>query len=357
MPESHTMRVLTLLLTLVSTLLLGSDACAQGRRRALVIGNSAYEVGALTNPRNDVVRMTDVLREIGFTVRVFHDQTGESMRAEVDRFSEDLVDGDTVLVFYSGHGISAHGQNLLVGVNNRSNGARFDESIRNASISIEWALTRIRRRNVTALLFFDACRNVDAELEFVHMVREEGAILGFDSLRAPPNSLIAFSAQPRNTASDGPPDTNSPFTTALAQYLPRRGADVEEVLRLVRVSVLSQTGGSQTPWHHSSLTARVALGESRNSLPMQSCSLLGTIRSVRGGTASTVTFINRTHAPLSFVWIDPAGRPRRSTPLSASAQREQGSRVGEVWMVRSATGSCRGLYQVTPETAFVTIDD
>jgi hypothetical protein len=47
---------------------------------------------------------------------------------------------------------------------------------------------------------------------------------------------------------------NSPFTLALAQEMTKPGVPVEQVFKQVRVSVLEQTDGLQTPWDTSSLT-------------------------------------------------------------------------------------------------------
>ncbi len=47
--------------------------------------------------------------------------------------------------------------------------------------------------------------------------------------------------------------SNSPFTAALANAMARPGMPVEQMFRDVRVNVLRETSGAQTPWDSSSL--------------------------------------------------------------------------------------------------------
>lgn len=58
------MRAMLLLLVLAV-----QPGFAVAQRIALLIGNSSYEVGRLTNPRNDVREMEGALRSLGFDVR------------------------------------------------------------------------------------------------------------------------------------------------------------------------------------------------------------------------------------------------------------------------------------------------
>jgi hypothetical protein len=50
-------------------------------------------------------------------------------------------------------------------------------------------------------------------------------------------------------------DGNSPFTKALAKQISTPGVPIEQLFKNVRVDVIAQTKGRQTPWDTSSLTA------------------------------------------------------------------------------------------------------
>ena len=71
-------------------------------------------------------------------------------------------------------------------------------------------------------------------------------------MEAPNGSFVAYSTAPGSVAADGD-GKNSPFVTALAQQIGRRGQPIEVIFRDVRRSVLENTGGKQTPWDSSSL--------------------------------------------------------------------------------------------------------
>lgn len=326
------------------------------RRLAIVVGNGAYRVSSvLPNPPNDARGMTSLLRDLGFEVTQLIDARAPVIRETVTRVVSTTRPDDLVVFFYSGHGMAIRGVNYLLGVDDD---APNDEALfRDRMLPLEQILTQIRQRNVTALLFFDACRSVQALTERWPSLREGGGRTGMADLRAPPNTLVAFSTQPTNVASDGSAGGNSPFTAALLQYLRRPGAEIREVLRLVRAEVLHATNGAQTPWDHSSLTSPVILAAVGNALPAQACSLLGTLRSASGGAATSLRIVNRTRTALSYAWIDTNGRPRPAVQLNPGMERNQTTRAGQVWMVQNQNGQCRSLYQMTPDAAYIAIDD
>jgi len=67
-----------------------------------------------------------------------------------------------------------------------------------------------------------------------------------------PNTLIAFAAKAGSTALDGDND-HSPFTTALAKYLPRPGLDLRRAFGFARDDVLKATNNKQEPFIYGSL--------------------------------------------------------------------------------------------------------
>jgi uncharacterized caspase-like protein len=72
-------------------------------------------------------------------------------------------------------------------------------------------------------------------------------------MNAPTGTFLALSTAPGAVAMDGLGD-NSPFTTALVEQMLIPGQPIEQAFKSVRVAVLAETRGLQTPWDTSSLT-------------------------------------------------------------------------------------------------------
>jgi uncharacterized protein (TIGR02145 family) len=69
---------------------------------------------------------------------------------------------------------------------------------------------------------------------------------------APTGSIFAFSTAPGSLAADGE-GRNSIYTKHLIRNMVKPGLKIEEVLKDVRVAVVSETSGRQVPWESSSL--------------------------------------------------------------------------------------------------------
>ena len=68
---------------------------------------------------------------------------------------------------------------------------------------------------------------------------------------ASPNTMIAFAARAGFTALDGDAE-NSPFATALAEYLTKPGLDLRKAFGFVRDDVLKATKNKQEPFIYGS---------------------------------------------------------------------------------------------------------
>ena len=68
----------------------------------------------------------------------------------------------------------------------------------------------------------------------------------------PSGTLIAFATAPGRVAVDG--DDNGIFTKHLLKHLSTPGLAVEQMLKLVRRGVMTETRDFQVPWENSSLT-------------------------------------------------------------------------------------------------------
>src|SRR3954463_7622230 len=90
---------------------------AEGKLRgvALVIGNSAYErLPALANPLNDAQAVEALLDSLGFDTQISTDRDAKRLARDLQRFADDAADADVAVLYYSGHGIEAGGENYLV---------------------------------------------------------------------------------------------------------------------------------------------------------------------------------------------------------------------------------------------------
>lgn len=218
-------------------------------RLALVIGNGAYaNVAALDNPVNDAELMAASLREVGFDVTLITEATQNELILAISDFGRRLRDaGDdaTGLFYYAGHGVQSFGTNYLLPT---------DIDIRDAAdlslvgVPAHAVLRQMfSARNQTNIFILDACRN--NPFESIADLSDNGLA----EMKAPTGTYLAYSTAPGEIAVDGV-GANSPFTEALASRLSTPGVPIEALFKDVRVEVLKETGGLQTPWDTSSLT-------------------------------------------------------------------------------------------------------
>lgn len=218
-------------------------------RIALVVGNSNYTaVSGLPNPVNDAALMAQTLTDVGFSVTLVSDGDLDGMRAAVSAFGVALREGGsdaTGLFYYAGHGVQSFGRNYLLPVDvNLSNAA--DLSL--VGIEADSVLRQMfSARNRTNIVILDACRN-NPFVEILDLTDN-----GLAEMNAPTGTFLALSTSPGAVAMDGLGD-NSPFTTALAEQMLIPGQPIEQAFKNVRVAVLDETRGLQTPWDTSSLT-------------------------------------------------------------------------------------------------------
>ncbi|MEM8973039.1 MAG: SUMF1/EgtB/PvdO family nonheme iron enzyme [Pseudomonadota bacterium] len=237
-----------LLLTFSLFVLSASYAIAQQSRVALVIGNSAYEhTTTLKNPKNDAILFGQTLEKLGFEVILETNLGLKPMQRAIRTYLAKLDAGgkDAVgLVYYAGHGLQVEGINYLVPVDARIE-REGDVAIETISASKLIAGLRLAKNNLN-IIILDACRNNP------YRGFARGASRGLARLDAPKGSYIVFATAPGDVAADGAGD-NSPFTTALSQYMATPGLNVEQIIKRVGRSVSKVTDGRQRPWLSSSV--------------------------------------------------------------------------------------------------------
>lgn len=218
-------------------------------RLALVVGNGSYtSVTPLDNPVNDATLMAQALGEAGFAVTLVTDASQQELSLAISNFGRALraAGADaTGLFYYAGHGVQSFGSNFLLPVDIDLQDAA-DLSL--VGVPAQAVLRQMfSARNKTNIVILDACRNNP----FVSV--PDLSDNGLAEMKAPRGSFLAYSTAPGEIAVDGD-GANSPFTKALAERIPTPGLPIEALFREVRVDVVDETGGNQTPWDTSSLT-------------------------------------------------------------------------------------------------------
>lgn len=221
-----------------------TEAAANDKRVALVIGNSHYQKGPLRNPVNDAADMAAKLRALGFDVVERTDIKTSQIGRTLREFRSRLTPGSVALFFYAGHGLQIKGENYLPAVDADIEG---EEDAPNQSIAVrqvmdimEDAKTRLN------LAFLDACRNNPYARSF-----RSGAD-GLARISAPSGTLISFATRPGSVAADGS-GRNGLYTTHLLRAIETPNQPVELMLKQVTSGVKAASRGQQEPWMEGSI--------------------------------------------------------------------------------------------------------
>jgi uncharacterized caspase-like protein len=221
-----------------------ASAQEKGGRVAIVIGNSNYPSGALTNPKNDATAMAASLKKLGFDVELKLDATRADIDGILRRFSGKAEKATVAALFYAGHGIQVNGSNYLVPIDANP---RSEKDLKRDMVKMDDVIDDMGDARVK-LVFFDACRDNPLSRSF-----SRGGSRGMAAPVEATGTLISFATKHGNTAADG--DSNhSPYTNALLAALENpSGVEIEQLLRKVQQGVKAETKGQQEPWRYGSL--------------------------------------------------------------------------------------------------------
>ncbi len=253
-------------IALVLLSFLASAAEAQDQQRfALLIGNQKYvrAVGELENPHKDIGVVGSALGQIGFKdTQSRRDVSRDEMLFAVHELARKLRragKGAIGFLYYTGHGVSVSGENVLVPVNAQRT---TDEELSVRGVRLAELLDILKREAPDAVMFvvLDACRN--------NIGGSRGA-KGF----APVNDqrtgvVIAFATQAGATASDEGA-TSGPYAAALADEIVKPGLTDQAVFNAVRTRVATTTKGAQVPWTHDGLVGERVVFVSGAAVPTQ----------------------------------------------------------------------------------------
>ncbi len=253
-----TMKIPVVIVVLVAGMLVTAvpSQAAQGKRVALVIGNSKYAFAPLRNPRNDATDVASILEtQLGFETELLLDADQVSMQRAIRDFSQSLKQADVRLFYYAGHGVSVKGVNYMIPVDAE---IKNEDEVTWEAVDTSLVLNSMEKFNTGAnVLILDACRDNPLPKSTRSNRR------GLDKMEAPIGSLILYATAPGQVALDGT-GRNGTFTKHLLRSLVAPDVHIGDLALDVRVAVMRDTGNQQVPWSESSLTRRVYLVGSDN---------------------------------------------------------------------------------------------
>ena len=231
---------------------LGSPALAE-KRVALVIGNSNYdETANLANPANDAELMAETFKTAGFdSVDLRQNLKIADMRRALRDFTVKSSDAAISVIYYAGHGIEVEGVNYLIPVDAVLD---RDTDVYDEAVSLERVLVAVEPAKKLRLVILDACRDNPFARSMKRTLAARAIGRGLAKVEpTSPNTLIAFASKAGSTASDGEHGKNSPFATALVNYVTQPGLDLRKAFGYVRDDVLKSSGNRQEPYLYGSL--------------------------------------------------------------------------------------------------------
>ncbi len=244
---------------------------------ALVIGQSKYEhLTPLANPANDTQAMTGLFTGLGFAVTALNDLNVRRLHRDLKNFASDAEGADVAVIYYSGHGIEAGGENWLVPVD--SDVTALGDADRRL-VALSPLIDQLKTTVPITLIFLDACRTNpfpptatlkrDQVSEAVPILAS-GLNLGRKGVTVLDNNqpatttlgtVISFAAEPGRPALDGPQGVSSPYATAILRHLTAmNGNEFGIVMRMVTEEVYLKTQGYQRPWVNETLTRLLFFG-------------------------------------------------------------------------------------------------
>ena len=210
----------------------------EGRRVALVIGNSDYKHLPLDNPVNDANAIEVALKKLKFEVTKHTNQNLRETLSSIGEITSSLKEGDLCLFFYAGHGTQVKGENYLIPI-----GAEVQDE---ADVPYECLpLDRVMQKFENSrcsfkVIVLDCCRDNPFSRSF-----SRGGNRGLNAVAAQPDgTIIAFSTKPGAVAADGS-GKNSPYTESLIEVLdqrPESGLELIDVFRNTARAVAKKNG-------------------------------------------------------------------------------------------------------------------
>jgi hypothetical protein len=145
----------------VIALLMGfaaTSARADGKRVALVVGNSAYRnVPELPNPANDAGDVATALNRLGFSVTLIANASFEEMRRGLIALGREAAGADMAVMYFAGHGMEMSGENWLIPIDAE---LKKDIDAENEAISLRSVMLQVSNTTSLGLVVLDACPTI-----------------------------------------------------------------------------------------------------------------------------------------------------------------------------------------------------
>lgn len=268
-------RFLASALALLVVVCLARVATAETLRgAALVIGQSKYEhLEQLPNPVNDARGISELLTQLGFAVQMAEDQTADKLSDDIATFVAAADGADVALVYYSGHGFEAGGENYLVPVD--TDPAKPDATEEDL-VRLSALLASLERRAKITILLIDACRTspFPPGTKLTTADDPAGVEIGANGLGIPRGAVvlasggtsdnlgqvIGYAAEPGRAALDGEAGGNSPYAAALMKHFAAGERNFSDVMTMVTEEVYLKTRSQQRPWTNASLRRLLYFG-------------------------------------------------------------------------------------------------
>ncbi len=238
-------------LAIVAACLLFASPAGAQTRIALVVGVAAYDnpdIAPLPNALNDARAIHTKLGELGFDSVLVENPTRRELRAALSQlFSRrQRSAADVVLVFFAGHGVQYQHEGLLLARDSALAPGEDLEARQEVPVS---RLLDVVREAKLAVLLLDACRNSPSFAARLAWRSDNSVSTGIPLLGdIRTDAVVSYSAEPGASALDGiGTGRNSPYATALLDYMGRPGLELAAMLQGVLRFVESATENKQKP--------------------------------------------------------------------------------------------------------------
>src|SRR6476646_5626268 len=230
-------------------------------RVALVVGNAAYQAGALNTPANDAGLIAQTLQAAGFDVVGARDLDQDSLRRAFRDFLDKVTGSgpDTVaLVYLSGYGVQLEGENYFIPIDARI--------ARDVDVTAEGLRVSDYARPLAALKLKAGI--VVLDLARANPFAKSGPPLagGLALVEPEPGLLMAFNAAPGTVAPDGQGPYGA-YAQALAEMMREGGLPLAGIFDRARLRVNDVTRGGEVPWHASKVQTSLVFFERASDAP------------------------------------------------------------------------------------------
>ena len=209
---------------------------ATGKRKALVIGNDAYQnVSKLDKAGNDATAMARELKAAGFEVVLHRDLDFKRMVNAVEVFTDSITGGDQVVVFFAGHGVQIKTGSYLLPIDIE---ASSESQVEKTSYGLADLTDKLSDAKASfALVMVDACRNNPLKSKG----RSIGAARGLSAIEPPKGHMVVYSAskgqQALDRLGDDDKNPNGVFTREFIARMKTPGVRIEDLMREVQDAV------------------------------------------------------------------------------------------------------------------------